>query len=179
MTKRRDVLKALGASTVATTSGCTTLLENAEAAEQYTNLDSEENYQQDLAKARQATAEYHNTDKALEDGYQPMEGCVETPAGGMGVHYINQQLLDEELDVENPEALMYEPTENGENLVGVEYIRPGPEQEEAPEFLGEEMHYNNHVGAYTLHAWIWKNNPEGTFAEFNPKVSCPDDSGGH
>jgi hypothetical protein len=25
---------------------------------------------------------------------------------------------------------------------------------------------------YSLHAWIWKHNPSGTFAMWNPTVSC-------
>ena len=25
---------------------------------------------------------------------------------------------------------------------------------------------------YSLHAWIWKHNPAGTFAMWNPDVSC-------
>jgi hypothetical protein len=25
---------------------------------------------------------------------------------------------------------------------------------------------------YSLHAWIWKNNPEGMFAMWNPDISC-------
>lgn len=26
---------------------------------------------------------------------------------------------------------------------------------------------------HDLHAWVWKHNPAGTFAQFNPRVSCP------
>jgi hypothetical protein len=26
---------------------------------------------------------------------------------------------------------------------------------------------------HALHAWIWKFNPSGTFAMWNPRVSCP------
>ncbi|NEA68145.1 hypothetical protein [Streptomyces sp. SID12488] len=26
---------------------------------------------------------------------------------------------------------------------------------------------------YDLHAWVWKNNPSGTFARWNPTVTCP------
>jgi hypothetical protein len=26
---------------------------------------------------------------------------------------------------------------------------------------------------YSLHAWMWKPNPAGTFAMWNPRVSCP------
>ena len=29
---------------------------------------------------------------------------------------------------------------------------------------------------YSLHAWLYKSNPIGTFAPWNPNVSCP--SGG-
>jgi hypothetical protein len=25
---------------------------------------------------------------------------------------------------------------------------------------------------YALHAWVWQDNPAGTFAPFNPDVSC-------
>ena len=26
---------------------------------------------------------------------------------------------------------------------------------------------------YSLHAWVWQHNPAGTFAMFNPDVTCP------
>jgi hypothetical protein len=34
---------------------------------------------------------------------------------------------------------------------------------------------------YSLHAWVWKRNPAGTFAMFNPRVTCHrgDDDEGH
>jgi hypothetical protein len=25
---------------------------------------------------------------------------------------------------------------------------------------------------YALHVWVWRHNPEGLFAETNPRVSC-------
>jgi len=28
--------------------------------------------------------------------------------------------------------------------------------------------------AYERHAWIWRNNPNGMFQPFNPKLSCPE-----
>lgn len=31
---------------------------------------------------------------------------------------------------------------------------------------GQPIHYD-------LHAWAWKANPAGTFAQWNPRVSCP------
>jgi hypothetical protein len=29
---------------------------------------------------------------------------------------------------------------------------------------------------YDLHAWVWKRNPAGTFAMWNPRVECPRES---
>lgn len=28
------------------------------------------------------------------------------------------------------------------------------------------------VGFYLMHAWIWRPNPAGMFADWNPEVSC-------
>ena len=44
----------------------------------------------------------------------------------------------------------------------------------APTVLGMPMHIlNPAVGFYLMHAWIWKPNPAGMFADFNPDVTCP------
>lgn len=29
------------------------------------------------------------------------------------------------------------------------------------------------VPHWSLHVWLWKDNPNGAFAAFNPDVSCP------
>jgi hypothetical protein len=29
------------------------------------------------------------------------------------------------------------------------------------------------VGFYTLHVWIWRHNPSGMRADWNPEVICP------
>ena len=62
-------------------------------------------------------------------GYGKFLGCVSGPMGGaMGVHYVNGNLLDTDIDATKPEALIYEPGSNGRfQLVGVEFIVPaGP-----------------------------------------------------
>jgi len=58
-------------------------------------------------------------------------------------------------------------------LVGLEYVRFAPSTAPAPTLFGHEFHYDSRLGAYTLHVWAWRNNPSGTFAPFNPKLSCP------
>ena len=52
--------------------------------------------------------------------------CVTGPEfGAMGVHLINHEFVDGIVDVNKPEALIYEPQSNGKlRIVGVEYIVP-------------------------------------------------------
>jgi len=42
----------------------------------------------------------------------------------MGVHYSNFSLFDDVIDVEQPEALVYEPRNGRLHLVAAEYITP-------------------------------------------------------
>jgi hypothetical protein len=47
---------------------------------------------------------------AIAEGYVQFQGCVIGPEeGAMGVHYSNFALFDDKVDVEHPEALVYEP----------------------------------------------------------------------
>ena len=139
-----------------------------------------------LAEVRQATAEYHKVSNALADGYQPTEHCVAGPGlGGMGYHYVNPTLVgDPSVDPLKPEVLLYAPTNNGAlKLVAVEYLVVDADQdlstdEDRPNLFGVpfngpmEGHEPGMPIHYDLHAWIFKGNPSGVFADFNPKVSC-------
>src|SRR5678815_5491263 len=71
-----------------------------------------------------------NATKGFQDvsnvpaGYGPFLGCVSGPDhGAMGIHYVNGNFVaDGEIDANKPEALIYEPTDTGLRLVGVEFI---------------------------------------------------------
>lgn len=140
---------------------------------------------QDLAALRKATARYHDVDVALADGYLSDPHCVAAPPGGMGRHYVNPDNMDLVIDPSRPEALLYEPTGDGSlRLVAAEFLVHGDGWDEAnaspPTFAGEEFDPPADRTAmdppgpfYTLHVWIWKHNPSGMFAPFNPRVSCP------
>ncbi len=140
---------------------------------------------QDLAAIRRATVRYHDLDVALAEGYEILFDCTvnpNNPAEAMGQHYINPALVDDVLELEKPEVLMYETLPNGRmRLVGVEYVifQDAWTGEQAPEFLGQTMALKNAVGVhpvppfYEVHAWVWRHNPNGMFADWNPKVSCP------
>jgi hypothetical protein len=133
---------------------------------------------------RDATARFKDVQGAVAEGYQP-GACVSSPNGGaMGVHYINGSLLgDGALDPTRPEALIYEPLPGGRlRLVGVEYITFyeawHASNEAAPTLSGHQLNYTgspNRYGIpafYELHVWAWKRNPSGTFADWNPRVTC-------
>jgi hypothetical protein len=135
------------------------------------------NINRELASLRRATAPFHNFKKADEAGYKErITPCwYHNELGAMGYHYANLEFLNGSVNLLEPEALMYEPNSNGQlNLVGLEYIVPieAWEGEEEPMLLGQKFHTNEGLGLYTLHIWLWRQNPAGMFADWNPKVSC-------
>ena len=131
-----------------------------------------------LAALRRVTARYHDIDAAIADGFVPVTaGCAEEEGGEvMPIPYANiGRLFDERIDPLLPDALLYEPTANGRmRLVGVELAIPFSQwtAPEPPTFLGAELQREEELGVYGLHIWIWGNNPEGMFAEGNPRITC-------
>ncbi len=152
--------------------------------------------QDDLARVRAATAQFHRVEAALAAGYRLgyvnglgvpiITGCIEHPNdpatfGAMGYHYFHKALIDDNvIDLLRPEGLVYAPAaDGGLKLVAVEYVVPGPDSNPAgpvvaPRPFGMDMHILvQRVGFHTLHAWIWSRNPAGMFAHWNPEVTCP------
>jgi hypothetical protein len=141
----------------------------------------------DLRRARAATRRFRDVKVAREAGYAATGECAEDPKyGGMGIHYANEELLaDGELDVSKPEVLVYEPTPSGRLRLGaVEYLQADADQDLATDpdrpslfglpfdgpMLGHEPGMPVH---YDLHAWLYRHNPAGRFAMWNPNVHCP------
>jgi hypothetical protein len=136
-----------------------------------------------LADIRRATAKYHRVEIAEADGYVGDTHCVSTPAGGMGFHYVKQSLFfDGIIDPFEPEVLVYEPQKNGKlKLVAIEFVMPAAvwPYNDLP-MLGDQV-FDDHTAPgspgppfphYQIHAWVWKNNPSGIHAPFNPNVTC-------
>ena len=135
--------------------------------------------QQALATLRRVTARYHDVDAAIADGFVFFHGCEVRPGeGAVGTLYVHfDRLMDGVIDPARPDALVYEPsrTTGGKpTLVAAELAVPIAlwSQPGAPTFLGAEFQAEEEYGVYGLHVWIWRNNPEGLFAEANPQVSC-------
>lgn len=143
-----------------------------------------------LAAARAATARFHDLNVAQANGYALLVdakhiACIDNPpVGAMGVHYVNGALVSSgTIDALKPQALVYEPAENGKlRLVAVEYIAFQQAWDDthnaAPMLFGQQFMLTtapNRFGLpafYSLHAWIWKNNPSGMFSTWNPQVRC-------
>lgn len=130
-----------------------------------------------LATLQRVTARYQDLHVALDEDFVLLEGCEsrpgEGPAGAVYVHF--GRLLDGVIDPELPDALIYEPARNGRSrLVGVEFAVPYAlwTQPAPPTFLGTAFQPEDEFGVWALHAWVWLHNPEGMFAETNPRVTC-------
>jgi hypothetical protein len=142
--------------------------------------------QRDIVRAMIGTFRFHSVAAAEAAGYKPASPCVASPDGGMGIHYENEALLnDPAIDAAKPEVLVYEPTPSGLRLVALEYFRragdqtPPVDDSDKPSLFGIPFdgpmpgHAPWHGWHYDLHVWVWKYNPSGLFAMFNPRVSCP------
>jgi hypothetical protein len=138
---------------------------------------------------RQATERFNDVEAAQAAGYGLFHGCVSGPQeGAMGIHLVNGDLVgDGELDPLQPEALLYEAKNGQLRFVAVEYVVIADAwhatHETPPVLMGQLFHYvgsPNRYGIpafYELHVWAWKRNPNGMFADWNPKVSCEDYTG--
>jgi hypothetical protein len=136
---------------------------------------------------RQSTERFRDARVAENENYHLVFGCVSGPeAGAMGLHFANLDfVLDDVLDPARPEIVIYEPMPNGRlRLIGADFLiladvwhathPPG----ETPQIMGQLLHLfesPNRFGLpafYTLHVWAWKDNPNGMFVNWHPKVSC-------
>lgn len=139
--------------------------------------------QRELAALRRVTARFHDISTAQKAGWSTqITGCMASDSGGMGYHYGNVALIDGSVSVEQPELLLYEPEKNGNmRLVAVEYIIPyaaHAREADAPTLFGKAFTRNDTFQLWGLHAWVWKENPSGMFANWNPKVTCAYAPGG-
>jgi hypothetical protein len=138
-----------------------------------------------LAALRQVTSRFHSLDVAKDAGYsEQITPCwAHHSAGGMGYHYGKTSLFDATVNLLEPEVVIYEPQAGGHmKFVGMEYIVPLAAWEAAghnlnnpndvPQLLGQNYTRHSFLPIFKLHIWLWENNPSGTFADWNPKVSC-------
>jgi hypothetical protein len=147
---------------------------------------------EEKTRAGELIAQVRAATKQFKDGpssdYKLVFGCVSGgDFGAMGMHFLNDKLTgDGDVNVMTPEILLYEPLPNGKlRLTGADYLVDAAEWDAnpkhmgaPPELLGQLFHYFESPNRfklkpfYALHVWAWKDNPNGTFANWNPNVSC-------
>src|SRR5262245_29412880 len=148
----------------------------------------------ELEQVRAALDKYKDPILAVHDGYFSSVGCIEYPKGGhegtmpyapggMGVHFLNMQLVGPTLDPAKPQVLIYEPDGDKLRLVAAEWFVPVQAAGGTrPSVLGRELQgpmAGHHplmpegLHHYDLHVWLWKDNPAGVFAPTNPALKCP------
>ena len=137
----------------------------------YSGLDARTLWE--LQQVRAATARYRDASNAFKDNYVDIN--LKLP--NMGYHFLKSALVTRAFDLRRPPILVYNKKEDGNfELLAVEYAIPIDQQHPdiAPEgFTGsaDEWDFNTlNTGWWTLHAWIWKNNPDGVFKPMNPDV---------
>ena len=147
-----------------------------------------------LGAAKNATTQFRNVTLAKKAGYGVLKdkkgiSCIAMDSmpgmGAMGIHYAKPALVgDGKLDVDTPEALVYQPLAGGKlSLAAVEYVVLKKDWDKVynnrPVMFGHAFNLTpagNRFGLpafYSLHVWIWKNNPSGMFSMWNPRVQCP------
>lgn len=134
-----------------------------------------------------ATRRFRDVDVALAAGYVPVGGCTELDgAGAMGYHYLNPSLAgDTVVDPAQPELLVYQRDRGGKLRLGaVEYFVADADQQLATDddrpFLFDEYAFDGPMPGhepgmpvhYDLHVWLYRHNPAGELAGWNPHASC-------
>lgn len=135
------------------------------------------------ALARHATARFKDLDVAVAESY--VKVGPDFPA--MGEHWVNGELIMRgELDPARPAILTYTTVAGRPTLTGVVYAL-ALKRGEAPPLLPRGAAWHDHVGSIdeesllfghehhadddirlvVMHAWIWQDNPDGTFATDN------------
>jgi len=142
--------------------------------------------------AKAATKDFARPKAAEKAGYALLKdadhiACIDMKGmGGMGIHYANGSLVpDGRIQLRHPEALVYRFARNGHlRLAALEYLVLKADWRAnhptgRPELFGHRFNFTpdgNRFGLpayYSLHAWLWYDNPAGTYQMFNPRVYCP------
>ena len=160
---------------------CIVLL--ASLAQAQTSKETPPKLSAELERVRSALIKYQDPIKAVHDGYFSTVGCVRYPTGGMGIHFLNPQLIGPLPDPMRPTILLYEPVGDKLRLVGAEWFIPlATGVKERPQLFGQPFDgpMEGHeplmpatLRHYDLHVWLFKSNPAGLFNMVNPNVNCP------
>jgi hypothetical protein len=147
----------------------------------------------EIEALREALAKYKDPYVAVRDLYLSTVGCVHYdgskmeghmhyPKGGMGIHFVNLTIQGPP-DPMKPNVLIYEPVDGKLELVAAEWLVPLAAAKERPVLFGQPFQgpMEGHEPLipqgfhhYDLHAWLFKDNPNGMFSPTHPDITCED-----
>jgi hypothetical protein len=192
-----STLRPAGAASLAaaaTLAILSTVVPRGDVLAQESPSDAKPSLTPELARLRAALDKYQDPIVAVHDGYFSTVGCIAYPhgggagtmayaPGGMGVHFLNMQLIGAPIDERKPQVLIYEPEGDKLRLAAAEWFVPvqaaGGQRPavlgkalEGP-MVGHEPLMPEGLHHYDLHVWLWKVNPLGVYAPTNPSLTCP------
>ncbi|MDX1745116.1 MAG: hypothetical protein R3324_04200 [Halobacteriales archaeon] len=127
--------------------------------------------------AKRKLEAYQNHVVATDDGYRNTETCIR----GLGVSFVNDDV--HQVSYDEPNVLFYDRTATDQyELMGAEWFVPTSDVDEPPAlFAGDDRQRfrgpmaGQHPGQsehFGLHVWLFSENPNGTFADANPELTC-------
>jgi hypothetical protein len=97
----------------------------------------------ELDKAREVALAHPTVKDAVEAGYYRVTGYVP----GIAAHYMKFSYVDDTFDIEKPEMLLYDGTDDDSAMVGLSYyITMDAEVEPTQGFTGDQDAYHVHAG---------------------------------
>jgi hypothetical protein len=145
---------------------------------------------QHISDLRDATSRYQSLATAEGEGFVIVNdtagiSCIDhADLGGMGTHYVLvPRLLDGEIELLEPEILLYDKTVSPAKFIGVEYVVfagdwHADHGKQPPKLFGKKFTFvpaGNRYGLpdfYEQHVWLWGDNPAGLLKDYNPDVTC-------
>ena len=140
---------------------------------------------------RKSMRKYRDPAVAVAAGWVATDECVELPdgSGGMGFHYFNPQLASAKPRLRHPAVLVYVPTRrrvaagwarsSGSHLMPTRTSPPTPTgrtsgRSHSTEPIGGPPAQDSARQMFipTCTRWLFRHNPNGRFASFNPRVHC-------
>jgi hypothetical protein len=116
---------------------------------------------------------------AIAEGYRTTGTYITGTDGALGVPFVNVGVSD--LDPERPQAVLYTLTEDATyEAVGLKWFVPAEDRSSPPSLFGKTFSGPHTSDTsiipehYALHVWLYRENPDGLFARYNPALDPPD-----
>jgi len=162
---RRAVLRCGLLSASAGIAGCLDAVSPPSPAEQ-------------LQQHRSALDRLADVRTAIDEGYRTTGTYVRTEDEALGIPFLNRSV--EGLDPERPQVVLYDLTQGGQyEPLGLKWFVPTEGRDGPPSLFGRSFDgpYAGETALipehYALHAWVFRENPDGLFARYNAAVDPP------